>query len=389
MFLQVKLLRSMSAIIKSSLLIVDDNSENLGALANLLKLKGYNPRGALSGEKALNSVSLSLPDLILLDIKMPEMDGYEVCRRLKASDRTRDIPVIFISALDDVFDKVKAFEIGGVDYITKPFQAAEVLARVNTQLQLLRQKLQLQEEIRKKQQTQEALEIFVRAVGHDMRNPISGMNYLVKACLEEARASGKTCLDLPTLESFSDGCDRLLNLVNSLVNSQRRSLALGESLSFEPISIYQLCQNLLYWKQRYERRDSYLGFEIPEHFPEVMADSQQLSRVFDNLLDNALKYNPPGVKVVVAVDENVGEKGFVGIAVTDNGVGMPNPQDLFELGRRGDAVGVEGSGFGLYICQQIVRAHGGTIGVQSSPGQGSKFLLTLRTRASSNRRSPW
>ena len=129
---------------KGSVLVVDDNPDNLRLLSGILTDQGYKVRPAPSGALALKSVRSTLPDLILLDIKMPEMDGYEVCRRLKAEEQTSDIPVIFISALDDVMDKVKGFGVGAVDYITKPFQHEEVLARVRTHLELRRLQTQLE-----------------------------------------------------------------------------------------------------------------------------------------------------------------------------------------------------------------------------------------------------
>jgi PleD family two-component response regulator len=130
---------------KESILIVDDTPANLQLLAVMLSEQGYKVRMAQDGTMALLSVESSLPDLILLDIMMPEINGYEVCSKLKASSLTKDIPIIFISALSEVFDKVKAFEVGGVDYITKPFQAQEVLARVEHQLQIRRLSQQLLE----------------------------------------------------------------------------------------------------------------------------------------------------------------------------------------------------------------------------------------------------
>ena len=147
-----------------SILIVDDMRENLRLLSDLLSGCGYQVRPTLNGEQALASVRIHPPDLILLDIMMPGLDGYEVCRRLKADEQTRDIPVLFISALNDTYDKVSAFELGGVDYITKPFQAREVLARVHTHLslrqaqqQLHAQNVQLQQEIATRKQTEHAL----------------------------------------------------------------------------------------------------------------------------------------------------------------------------------------------------------------------------------------
>jgi putative two-component system response regulator len=126
-----------------SIVIVDDNPENLHVLSAMLQSAGYKVRPALGGEIALLAIGVSVPDLILLDIRMPDMDGYEVCKRLKADQRTRDVPVIFISALDETQDKLAAFEVGGIDYLTKPFQAQEVLARINTHLQLRRMQQKL------------------------------------------------------------------------------------------------------------------------------------------------------------------------------------------------------------------------------------------------------
>jgi PleD family two-component response regulator len=134
-------------ITKSDILIVDDTQENLVTLRRILTEQGYKVRPAINGPLALQMAHKAVPDLILLDIRMPEMDGYEVCRQLKADETTREIPVLFLSALDDTEAKVKAFEVGGVDYITKPFQVEEVLARVKTHLTLRTMQQQLQDHV--------------------------------------------------------------------------------------------------------------------------------------------------------------------------------------------------------------------------------------------------
>jgi DNA-binding response OmpR family regulator/signal transduction histidine kinase len=142
---------------KADILIVDDRLDNLRVLSQILEEQGYQVRKAISGKTALRAAFLSPPDVILLDIKMPELDGYEVCEQLKAQETTKDIPVIFISALHEALDKVRAFEIGGIDYITKPFQSEEVIVRIENQLTIQRQKKQLQVEIEQRQQTEEIL----------------------------------------------------------------------------------------------------------------------------------------------------------------------------------------------------------------------------------------
>lgn len=152
----------------ANILVVDDTPNNLRLLSTMLSEHGYKTRKVISGELALNVALMAAPDLILLDINMPEMNGYEVCEKLKANPQTSEIPVIFISALDDVWDKVKAFSVGGVDYITKPFQDEEVLARVSNQLsirllqkQLLKQNKQLQQEIQERQKTEEEIQLLL------------------------------------------------------------------------------------------------------------------------------------------------------------------------------------------------------------------------------------
>jgi len=142
---------------RGSILLVDDLPENLQLLSELLIQLGYNIRSVTSGKMALKTLAVKQPDLILLDIKMPEMDGYQVCAAIKKDENLRDIPIIFISALDDKFDKVKAFACGGVDYISKPFEIEEVVARVENQLTIQRQKIALQQEVKKRQEIEEVL----------------------------------------------------------------------------------------------------------------------------------------------------------------------------------------------------------------------------------------
>ena len=165
---------------QSDILVVDDTPANLRLLSQMLTDHGHKVRAVLSGSHALAAAQAAPPDLILLDLRMPEMDGYEVCARLKADERTRDIPVLFISALGEADDKIKAFTAGGVDYITKPFQLEEVLARVQTHLALrhLYRRLQatnaeLLTRLEELQERNQDLDAFAHTVAHDVRNPVS------------------------------------------------------------------------------------------------------------------------------------------------------------------------------------------------------------------------
>ncbi|HEY9711419.1 MAG TPA: PAS domain-containing protein, partial [Oculatellaceae cyanobacterium] len=193
---------------KGDILVVDDTLNNLRLLSSILTERGYKVRKVLNGEMALTAVQAAAPDLILLDIKMPEMNGYEVCQHLKADVKTCEIPVIFISALDDVLDKVKAFSVGGVDYITKPFQVEEVLARIENQLavrslskQLIEQNARLQQEIRDRIRAEETLCVFMREAARsaaELRALFAAMNELIFVC----DASGTYLKIVPTNQSL-------------------------------------------------------------------------------------------------------------------------------------------------------------------------------------------
>jgi PleD family two-component response regulator len=148
-----------------NILLVDDELNNLRVLSNILRSHGYKVRQALSGATALETIHAQPPDLIMLDVRMPNMDGYEVCALLKAQAATRDIPIVFLSALDDTPDKLKAFAVGGVDYITKPFQAEEVLVRIKNQLLILQQQRQLQEQNR---QLQKEIDAYHQSPGDEI-----------------------------------------------------------------------------------------------------------------------------------------------------------------------------------------------------------------------------
>ena len=170
---------------EANILAVDDTPENLRLLMGILVEQGYRVRPVPSGTRALATIQLEPPDLILLDIKMPDMSGYEVCEQLKADERTRDIPVIFLSALDKVEDKVKGFEVGGVDYITKPFQVEEVLARVETHLTLQRLQKALEENNAALEAKNKELKDLAHIISHDLKAPLRGINQLVHGLVQD------------------------------------------------------------------------------------------------------------------------------------------------------------------------------------------------------------
>jgi two-component system, sensor histidine kinase and response regulator len=358
---------------RGSILVVDDLPNNLRLLSILLTDAGYSVRKALNGRTALNTVRSLPPDLILLDINMPDLDGYEVCRQLKEDESSREIPVIFISALDDVWDKVKGFRVGGVDYIAKPFQGEEVIARIENQLTIARQKQQLQEEIKRRRKTEETLEIYLHAVSHDLRNPVIGLSMILQH-LQKKATEDKIELSPAMLQQMINSCDRQLTLIDSLVETRQYEIW-GVALECEPLSLHELAKAIeREWALRLEEHQATLINGISADLPPVNADSHHLWRVFENLLANALKHNPSGVTIALSAEVQGNQ---VLCTIADDGVGIDGElaKNLFDRYHRGAGKQAIGLGLGLYLCRQIIEAHGGKIGAFTD--QGSRFWFTL------------
>ncbi|MEA5508797.1 hybrid sensor histidine kinase/response regulator [Crocosphaera sp. UHCC 0190] len=368
---------------RGNILVVDDTPDNLRLLSVMLSEQGYKVRKALNGQTALKTIYQVPPDLILLDINMPSMNGYEVCKKLKKEAGIRDIPVIFISALDDVLDKVKAFEVGGVDYITKPFQAEEVIARIENQLIIQRQKKQLKQEIEERQKTEQTLRVYLHAVSHDLRNPVLGLSMVLQNLLKknQEKKEGKIEVSWQILEQMSQSCDRQLNLINSLVETQQFEMG-GISLNCRPLNLLTFSQQLAAeWEPILKEKQAKLQTIIPADLPLISGDSDRLWRVFENLLANALKHNDTGIKLTLKAEIiETNKSHFIRCILEDDGVGITPEQaaNLFERYQRGnEAKKTLGLGLGLYLCRQIIEAHGGEIGVITQKNQGAKFWLTL------------
>jgi two-component system sensor histidine kinase/response regulator len=402
----------------ADILIVDDMPDNLRLLSAMLTDYGYKVRKAINGDRALRAIQAILPDLILLDVNMPDMSGYDVCRQLKESDRTRDIPILFISALDDVIDKVTAFDVGGVDYITKPFQIQEVLARIDTHLRLCRlqyrleaQNLQLQQEVSDRIAAQQSLEalnqtlehrvaertaalqdaneqlrtleanlrqqlnVFLHAVSHDLRNPVLGTSMVLHNLLNQA--SDDVTMARSVLQRMADSNARQLALINSLIDTHAAEIW-GIVLHCDRVHLSRLIQDAIADLQPLLGQfQTQLILDLRPELPPLHADAMQLVRVIQNLVANAIKHNPPGLTLTVQAYP-MGDRLFV--AVQDDGSGIPAEvqKNLFTLYFRGQAPRHSaGLGLGLYLCQQIIEAHGGDIGVDSTVGNGSTFWFTL------------
>lgn len=363
-----------SAVVKGDILIVDDTPDNLRLLSAMLGRHQLGVRKALTGQWAIAAAQAVPPDLILLDIKMPEMSGYEVCQRLKADPLTQAIPVIFISALDDAIDKVKAFAAGGADYITKPFQEAEVMARIAHQLELRRLQAQLVAQNEELVRSNRELEQFASVVSHDLQQPLQSI-------LGYTKLIGLTCPAVqqspaqPYLANIIEASDRMQLMIQDWLAYAQAGQA---QPTLAPVDCNALLdQVMLNLKVALTETQAELHYG---DLPTVMGNEVQLMQLFQNLLSNALKFAQPGAvpQITLAVEPQPQAWRF---GIHDNGIGIEAEHlgQIFEAFHRlHDAQSYPGSGIGLATCHKIVERHGGHIWAESQPGLGSTFYFTLR-----------
>lgn len=357
---------------KGDILIVDDTPDNLRVLSAMLTSQGFNVRKALTGQRAISSVEADLPDLILLDIKMPGMDGYTVCQHLKANPHTSHVPIIFISALDDALDKVKAFVVGGVDYITKPFQEIEVLARITHQLHIQQLQQQLLRQNEELARSNRELEQFAYVVSHDLQQPLQSITGFVKLLqLKYEHQLDDVAIDYIN-RVYSAG-SRMQRLIYDLLTYSR----IGKQQSFVPVD----CNVIV--KQVLETLQSTCTSERPvitcESLPLVMGNETQIMQLFQNLVGNAVKFVNPGTIPHVWIS-TVSEPGYWLFKIQDNGIGIEANQidRVFEMFQRTQAAAkYDGSGIGLATCKKIVENHGGKIWIESQVRVGTTIYFTL------------
>ena len=390
---------------KATILVIDDNTTNLNILLDYLNELSYRVLIAPSGEQALQRLQYARPDVILLDIMMPGIDGFETCRRLKADDTTKDIPVIFMTALTETVDKVRGFSVGGVDYITKPFQHEEVLARVKTHLTIRK----LQQELRQQNETLERYaemlaqkndelkaknaeldeknsqlnllnadkDKFFSIIAHDLRNPIGALRELPQLIAENLDNYSKDELRrLITMQR--DAARNLFELLENLLTWSRMQRGLIE-FNPEPIQVSALVQRSIALLTPSAAQKAITLTQTVNPSLLGMADHKMIDAVVRNLISNAIKFTNQGGTIEVSGND---DGAFMTIAVKDNGVGigeqfLPKLFRIDEQYRRTGTANERGTGLGLILCKEFVERNGGEIRVESKIGNGSTFSFTL------------
>ena len=410
----------------NTIMIVDDTPVNLKLLEMMLKEQDYRVRSFPRGVLALKSALIDPPDLIFLDINMPEMNGYEVCQHLKSDPRTRDIPVIFISALTETLDKVKAFQTGGVDYITKPFQFEEVHARAEVQLRLVRAQRAIEDknellrrtlaDLKAAQQhlvqseKLAALGVLTAGIAHEINNPV---NFIKTSALglradihdlqqllelyEHCRADCqhpslperidalKAQMDYNTvtteiemlLDHIQEGVRRTEEVVNSL-----RAYSRMDALADEKNDVHALINaSLVILKPRY--KESISIEKIYGSVPALQVQPGRLIQVFTNILSNAIdailgKAAPQGTITIRTTLQARESASYVAIEFCDTGPGIPEAirDKVFDPFFTTKDVG-KGTGLGLSISLGIIQDHNGQIEITNISGAGTRVAVLL------------
>ena len=364
----------------NKVLLIEDDPANVEMLKYLLGNYGFEVFVAMDGITGIEQALANPPDLILLDIMMIGIDGFETCRRLKADATTRDIPVIFLSARADVVDKVKGLNIGAVDYITKPFQYEEVIARVRNHILINQQRIEierLRDEDRKYYEKLSAMKDEVMSTAsHDLKSPLS----VILTSLNLIRDYGKINDEhgRQLLEAVETSARQMRTLIVDVLDLAR--IETGHGLLLENISVNAYLKTVFdSTLPLAQTKQIALRFCPAETDCQVEIDTVRMNQVMNNLFSNAINYTPQWGEVKLIIDVR---RRIVLIQVQDNGLGiseedLPHVFDKFYRARSKEHLGQDGTGLGLAIAKSIVEQHKGEIWVENNPAEGTTVNIAL------------
>ena len=366
------------------ILIMDDHPANLEILIELFEQTRFDISFASDGRTCLDIARSDHPDIILLDVMMPDMDGFEVCRQLKRHPDTCDIPVIFMTALSDTVEKVKGFELGALDYITKPFQAQEVLARVNIHLtlqrlqrELIRKNAELQAGLDREKELNQIKSRFISVASHELRSPltiISMTSKMLKRYADRMSAEKK----LEQLDIIEDAVTKMADLLDDVLLLVKVE---SHQFQFHPthLDVAAYCRDITDQFRSICADAHVLEFSVHGEGFEANIDPKLLRHIFSNLLSNAIKYSPNGGTIQFEIFRETGSSD-IRFCVRDEGIGIApgDLEHLFDAFHRGGNVDqIKGTGLGLWIVKQFVELHSGTLDVESELGRGTTFTIRL------------
>lgn len=361
---------------KQTILVVDDSEQNIFILLSTLEEK-YNILVANDGESALSIIEETLPDLILLDIMMPGMDGLELCSKLKADESKKDIPIIFITSKTETEDIIKGFQVGGVDYITKPFKREEVQARVKTHMQLVSSQKQLKIKNKRLADLNEQKNAFVGIAAHDLCNPISNISLIVEMVI----ANNYKDINMLNgyMEIIQSSTKRMTTLITNLLEVS--AIESGNlELEMQPASLKGLILERI---QLFTMSAQKKGIKLHTSLSDINIfsfDPNHISQVIDNLVTNAIKFSQFNTNVYITLDNET--YGIIKVSVRDEGPGISkeDQEKLYRYFQKLEARptgGEQSTGLGLAIAKKVVETHNGSMYVDSQLGVGTTFSFTL------------
>lgn len=362
---------------KQKVLIVDDIPKNLQIVGNRLSQHNIDIGFATSGTHAIKAVAYTNPDLILLDVSMPEMDGFEVCKQLKENKETKHIPIIFLTARTEPDEIIKGFELGAVDYITKPFNNAELVHRVLTHLELKRSRDTIEKQNKELKKLNGAKDRLFSIISHDLRGPLGNFRDMLDILISRPNDFDSKSVN-EILELLKDSANSTYNLLDNLLNWSKSQQG---TLSFQP-SVFNIgdliSENILVHSGNAEAKQIAISHTFTDELP-VKADKNMISLILRNLIGNAIKFTHLGGRITVdakKIDDQVE------IYVSDNGVGIDaeNMKKLFNVSQHFTTFGTsneKGSGLGLILCKEFIEKNNGEIYVESEVGKGSSFYFRI------------
>ena len=363
---------------KHTILIVDDEPVNLKELQLFLE-NDYNLLFAIDGFKVFDIIKKTKPDLILLDIILPGMDGYEICKKLKSQESTKEIPVLFISCLNESPEILKAFDVGGVDYITKPFKAKEVLARVKAQLTIYSSKHELSENYEKLKQIEQQRDDLANMIIHDMGSLLTILDWSLNDIKDYFDTQENS--NMLMINSALNANKMLNHMTHDILDvhrleTNRINIKLNEiDLSFIVEYSVQTVKELTFNENiKFEDSDPLI----------IFGDERLIQRIIINLIINAIKHTPTDTPIWISVKK---ETDTAKVEVRDEGIGVPQKYkdkifEKFEILSAKKEDKYYSTGLGLTFCKLAVEAHGGKIGVDSIEGKGSTFYFTIPLKPS-------
>jgi signal transduction histidine kinase len=365
-------------VVNPTILVVDDTEDNLDLLEFALKRKPVHMIRANSGKECLQLAAQHHPDVILLDIQMPDMDGFETLKNLRASKKTAGIPVIFLSAQrKDASSIEQGLAMGADEYLTKPIEIDELLVRTRSLVRL--NKLEAELERTKAD--------FMAMLIHDMRSPIGGISSILEL-LEEPLLKGNPILDVhkELLVSAEDATKRILDLINDMLDLSKFEAG-KMNLIRQQIKIDDVVDNIvMQMHPQFKQKGIQVKLSIEENLPLISADENKIAQVYTNILSNALKFTPADGTIHISVSRPMNDTEVTGetlhTSISNNGPGiLPEEMStIFERYKQGlasEIVKAKGTGLGLAICKLIVEAHGGVISAESEPGIITTFRFSL------------